>query len=67
VKQARRTFLKTVFDKQNPRKKMMFFDLVQTYRAGLMGGPEEEDERRNKKPAEIDFDDEDDEDEEDDE
>jgi len=66
VKQARKTFLKTCFDKQNPRKKMMFFDLVQTFRAGLMGEAEEEEEKRNKKPAEIDFDAEDDSDEDDD-
>ena len=36
---------------------MMFFDLVQTYRAGLLGLPDKEEETKHK---EIDFDDEDD-------
>ncbi len=42
IKLARRSIFKTVFDKQNPRKKLMFFDLVDSYKAGLDNLPEEQ-------------------------
>jgi len=35
IKLARRSIFKTVHDRQNPRKKLMFFDLVESYKQGL--------------------------------
>jgi len=43
IKLTRRSVFKTVYDKQNPRKKLLFFDLVQAYQDGLAATVQEED------------------------